>query len=92
MSALMSASARWSDSGVARPVTFTLTSQGRDLVCAVTRDALERHILLQRESDYKTLFAAFERGLRRIIAAAERKSLVLRNTRVLVTASDLGEA
>jgi Protein of unknown function (DUF1488) len=72
-------------------VTFTLTSQGQDIACAVTRDALERHILLRRESDDQTLFAAFERGLRRILVAAERKSRALRNSRVLVTASDLRE-
>ena len=75
-----------------RLLTFTLMSQGRDIACAVTRDALERHFVLRRESDDTTLVAAFERGLRRILEAADRKSRALQAARVLVTATDLGAA
>jgi hypothetical protein len=75
-----------------RLITFTLISQGRQIACTVTRDALERHLLLRRESDDKTLFVAFKRGLRRILEAADRKCRALRLPRALVTAADLGEA
>lgn len=60
-----------------RLLTFTLISQGRNIACAVTRDALERHFLCRRESDDATLVSAFERGLRRILEAADRKSRAL---------------
>jgi Protein of unknown function (DUF1488) len=75
-----------------RLLTFTLMSQGRDIACAVTRDALERHFLFRRESDDATLVSAFERGLRRILEVADRKSRALRGARILVTAADLGTA
>jgi hypothetical protein len=74
-----------------RLITFTLLSQGRAISCAVTRDALERHLLLRRSSDDKTLLSVFERGLKRILEAADKKSRALRGSRVLLTASDLGE-
>ena len=75
-----------------RLVTFTVRSQGRDIACAVTRDALERHLLFRRESDDATLVSAFERGVKRILEVADRKSRALRTTRILVTAADLGAA
>jgi hypothetical protein len=75
-----------------RLLTFTVMSQGRDIACAVTRDALERHFLFRRESDDATLVSAFERGVKRILEAADRKSRALRATRILVTAADLGAA
>jgi hypothetical protein len=75
-----------------RLLTFALMSQGRDIACAVTRDALERHFLFRRESDDATLVSAFERGLRRILEAADRKNRALRGARILVTAADLGTA
>ncbi|WP_408440552.1 DUF1488 family protein [Paraburkholderia caffeinilytica] len=67
-------------------------SQGRGIACAVTRDALERHFLFRRESDDATLVSAFERGLRRILEVADRKSRALQGARILVTAADLGTA
>lgn len=75
-----------------RLITFTLISQGRHVACAVTRDALERHLLLRRESDDKKLFAVFERGIKRILEVADRKSRALRDSRILLTAADLAEA
>jgi hypothetical protein len=74
-----------------RLITFTLMSQGQAISCAVTRDALERHLLLRRSSDDKTLLSVFERGLKRILEAADKKSRALRGPRVLLTAADLGE-
>jgi hypothetical protein len=75
-----------------RLITFTLLSQGQTISCAVTRDALERHLLLRRSSDDKTLLSVFERGLKRILEAADKKSRALRDSRVLLTATDFAEA
>ncbi|WP_027803520.1 DUF1488 family protein [Paraburkholderia dilworthii] len=75
-----------------RLLTFTLMSQGRDIACAVTRDALERHFLFRRESDGATLVSAFERGAKRILEAADRKGRALPATRMLVKAADLAAA
>ena len=75
-----------------RLLTFTLISHGRDITCAVTRDALERHFLFRRESDDATLLSAFERGFRRILEIADQKSRALRSVRILVTAADLVNA
>jgi hypothetical protein len=78
--------------GGGRLLTFTLMSQGRSIACAVTRDALERHFLFRRESDDATIVSAFERGLRRILEVADRKSRLLRGARILLTAADLTAA
>ncbi|SDR55537.1 Protein of unknown function [Paraburkholderia fungorum] len=72
-------------------MTFTLIVQGRDIACAVTRDALERHLLNQREADDAALVSAFERGRRQILDAAERKNQAVESARILLTAGDLGE-
>ncbi|MDE1180961.1 DUF1488 family protein [Paraburkholderia sp.] len=73
-----------------RLITFTLIAQGRAIACAVTRDALERHILFRREPDDSMLVKAFENARKRILAVAEEKLHSLRGARVLVTAADLG--
>ncbi|HEY1997069.1 DUF1488 family protein [Paraburkholderia sp.] len=69
-------------------VTFALMTHGRDVECAVTRDALERHFWLQRDADASRVAKAFEDGCSRILAVAERKALALGSPRVLVTAAD----
>lgn len=75
-----------------RLITFTLRTRGKAITCAVTRDALERHFLQRRTSDERTLLSVFERGLKRILEAADKKSRVLRGSRILLTAHDLGDA
>ena len=66
-----------------RLLTFTLMSQGRDIACAVTRDALERHFLFRRESDDATCLG-FRTRTQANTGGGRQKSRARRGARILV--------
>ncbi len=69
-------------------VTFSLCTHGRDIECAVTRDALEQHFWLRRGAAEARIIRAFEDGRKRITAAAKRKALARGGERIVLTAAD----
>jgi hypothetical protein len=71
-----------------RTVIFLLSARGRDLECAVTREALEQHFWLQRDADEERVLKTFADGRKRIIAVAERKMLARPGEKILLTAGD----
>ncbi|KXU84859.1 hypothetical protein CI15_21410 [Paraburkholderia monticola] len=71
-----------------RAVIFQLSSQGRDLECAVTREALEQHFWLQRGAGEARILKTFADGRKRITAIAERKMLARPGEKVLLTIDD----
>jgi hypothetical protein len=71
-----------------RAVNFMLSARGRDLECAVTREALEQHFWLQRGAAAARVLKTFEDGRKRIMAVAERKMLARPGERVLLTIND----
>ncbi|HEY4295634.1 MAG TPA: DUF1488 domain-containing protein [Paraburkholderia sp.] len=71
-----------------RMVIFQLSTRGRDLECAVTREALEEHFWLQRGADEARVLKTFADGRKRIIAVAERKTLAHPGEKVLLTIAD----
>ncbi len=71
-----------------RVVSFTLSTRGRDLECAVTREALEQHFWLQPGASEARILKTFRDGCRRIVAVAERKSLARPAEPLLLTSAD----
>ncbi|WGS52048.1 DUF1488 domain-containing protein [Paraburkholderia sp. D15] len=71
-----------------RSVIFQLSTRGRDLECAVTREALEQHFWLQRGAAEARVLKTFEDGRKRITAVAERKMLARPGEKVLLTIGD----
>lgn len=71
-----------------RAVIFQLSARGRELECAVTREALEQHFWLQRDAGEERVLKTFADGRKRIIAVAERKMLARPGEKVLLTISD----
>jgi hypothetical protein len=71
-----------------RTVIFQLSTRGRDLECAVTREALEQHFWLQRGAGEERVLKTFADGRKRITAVAERKMLARPGEKVLLTISD----
>jgi hypothetical protein len=71
-----------------RVVNFVLTARGRDLECAVTREALEQYFWLQHGATQARVLKTFEDGRKRITALAERKMLARPGERVLLTIND----
>ncbi|EEA03657.1 conserved hypothetical protein [Burkholderia sp. H160] len=71
-----------------RAVIFQLSSRGRDLECAVTREALEQHFWLQSGAGEARILKTFADGRKRITAIAERKMLARPGERVLLTIDD----
>jgi DNA-binding MarR family transcriptional regulator len=71
-----------------RAVIFHLSTRGRDLECAVTREALEQYFWLQRDAGEARILKAFTDGRKRITAVAERKMLARPDEKILLTISD----
>lgn len=71
-----------------RAVIFQLCARGRELECAVTREALEQHFWLQRGAPEARTLKAFADGRKRITAMAERKMLARPGEKVLLTIAD----
>lgn len=71
-----------------RAVIFQLSTRGRDLECAVTREALEQHFWLQHGAGEDRILKTFADGRKRITAVAERKMLARPGEKVLLTISD----
>jgi hypothetical protein len=71
-----------------RAVIFQLSTRGRDLECAVTREALEEHFWLQRGAGEARVLKTFADGRKRITAVAERKLLAHPGEKVLLTSGD----
>jgi hypothetical protein len=71
-----------------RAVIFQLSTRGRDLECAVTREALEQYFWLQPDASAARVLKAFADGRKRITAVAERKMLARPGDKVLLTISD----
>lgn len=74
-----------------RAVIFQLSSRGRDLECAVTREALEEHFWLQRGAGEARILKTFADGRKRITAIAERKMLARPGEKVLLTIDDFAK-
>lgn len=55
-----------------RAVIFQLSTRGRDLECAVTREATEQHFWLQRDAGEDRVLKTFADGRKRITAVAEK--------------------
>jgi hypothetical protein len=58
-----------------RAVSFVLSVRGRELECAITREALEQHFWLQPGAGEARILKTFDDGRKRIVAVAERKLL-----------------
>lgn len=71
-----------------RAVFFMLSMRGREVECAVARDALEEHFWLPRGADEMRTLNTFETGRNRIVAVAERKLLARPDERLWLTAND----
>ncbi|QQC66532.1 DUF1488 family protein [Paraburkholderia ginsengisoli] len=71
-----------------RAVLFLLSTRGRDLECAVTREALEEYFWLERGAGEARVLKTFADGRKRITAVAERKMLARPGEKVLLTISD----
>ncbi|MDR6470958.1 hypothetical protein ABIE53_004584 [Burkholderia sp. OAS925] len=71
-----------------RAVIFQLSARGRELECAVTREALEQYFWLQRGAAEDRMLKTFADGRKRITAVAERKMLARPGEKVLLTISD----
>jgi Protein of unknown function (DUF1488) len=71
-----------------RAVIFQLSTRGRELECAVTREVLEQHFWLQRDAGEARILKAFADGRKRITAVAERKMLARPGEKILLTISD----
>ncbi|MFL9912812.1 DUF1488 family protein [Paraburkholderia sp. RL17-337-BIB-A] len=54
-------------------ISFRLTGHRSEIVCAITRGALEAQFWLPRDADQVRMLKAFADGRQRIIAVAERK-------------------
>ncbi|WP_042301169.1 DUF1488 family protein [Paraburkholderia kururiensis] len=73
-----------------RTVVFFLSSRGRDIECAITRDALEQHFWVQPGDSELRVLKAFTDGRKRIVAVAGRKVLTHPGERVVLTVADFG--
>ena len=73
-----------------RSVIFTLSIQGREVECSVSREALEQHFWVQPGACDTRILRAFADGRKRIMAVAERKILAHSGERVVLTAADFG--
>ncbi|RDK02147.1 DUF1488 domain-containing protein [Paraburkholderia lacunae] len=71
-----------------RTVVFLLSARGRDLECAVTREALEQHFWLQGDADEERVLKTFADGRKRITALAERKMLARPGEKIVLTTGD----
>ncbi len=71
-----------------RVVSFVLSTRGRDLECAVTREALEQYFWLQPGASETRVLKTFQDGCRRIFAVAERKCLARPTETLLLTSAD----
>ncbi|MFM0175844.1 DUF1488 family protein [Paraburkholderia sediminicola] len=69
-------------------ISFRLTGHPSDVVCAITREALEAQFWLPRDADHVRMLKAFAHGRRRIIAVAERKVRLRPGEPVRLTAFD----
>ncbi|MFM0150072.1 DUF1488 family protein [Paraburkholderia sp. RL18-085-BIA-A] len=58
-----------------RAVVFILSACGRDVECAIARDALEEHFWLPSDAEATRTLKTFENGRNRIVAVAQRKLL-----------------
>jgi hypothetical protein len=71
-----------------RAVVFMLSIRGREVECAVAREALEEHFWLPRGSNRTNTLRTFENGRNRIVAVAQRKLLARPDERLSLTAND----
>jgi hypothetical protein len=71
-----------------RAVVFMLSIRGREVECAVARDALEEHFWLPRGADEVRTLKTFENGRNRIVAVAQRKLLAHPDERLWLAAND----
>jgi hypothetical protein len=71
-----------------RAVIFTLSIRGREVECAVTRDALEEHFWLPLGADATRMLKTFENGRNRLFAVAQRKYLARPDESPRLTTND----
>ncbi|SOE50268.1 Protein of unknown function [Burkholderia sp. OK233] len=71
-----------------RAVVFMLSIRGREVECAVAREALEEHFWLPRGANRTNTLRTFENGGNRIVAVAQRKFLARPAEPLRLTASD----
>lgn len=71
-----------------RAVIFTLSIRGREVECAVAREALEEHFWLPHGADATRTLRTFENGRNRIFAPAQRKLLARPDEPLRLTMSD----
>ncbi|CAB3808588.1 hypothetical protein LMG28614_06841 [Paraburkholderia ultramafica] len=70
-----------------RAVVFMLSIRGREIECAVARDALEAHFWLPRDAGEMLTLKTFENGRNRIVAVAQRKLLARPDGRLWLAAN-----
>jgi hypothetical protein len=71
-----------------RAVFFMLSIRGREVECAVAREALEEHFWLPRGANRTNTLRTFENGRNRIAAVAQRKLLARPGEPLWLTVSD----
>jgi hypothetical protein len=71
-----------------RAVVFILRIRGRDVECAIARDALEEYFWLPRGADAMRALKTFENGRKRIVAIAQRKLLARPDEPLRLTPND----
>jgi len=69
-------------------VVFPVSAGGREVRCAITRDALEQFFWLPPEANEVRVLKAFSDGRSRIVALAVRMALRTRNETLVLTADD----
>lgn len=71
-----------------RAIIFRLSDRRRDIVCAITREALEEYFWLPAGADEVRMLKTFADGRQRILAVAERKMRVRPDQPVRLTIDD----
>jgi hypothetical protein len=71
-----------------RAVMFMLSIRGREVECAVAREALEEHFWLPRGADATRTLRTFGNGRNRIFALAQKKLLARPDEPLRLTKSD----
>jgi hypothetical protein len=71
-----------------RAINFVLPARGRELECAITREALEQHFWLQPSAGEARILKTFEDGRKRIVAVAERKLLAHPAEKLVLMSAD----
>lgn len=73
-----------------RAVVFVMSLRGRDIECAVTREALEQYFWVQPGASETRMLKAFVDGRARIMAVAERKARAHAGERIVLSVDDFG--